>query len=92
MKNNVSQTARHFQDRPLPETVPYTPLYLTSFDRTDYVDPILRVFLALCLLVSLAAVGREISAPPSKTVVQCLTPPSALVCTTSAPHTKPAAL
>ena len=89
MKTQSAQTASLFRDRPLSETPCEARrgslLYATCFDRADYAESTLRVFLALCLLISLAVCSREWTAsvaPVSKTVVQHVGTPGALVCST----------
>ena len=69
------------------------PLYVTGFDKTDYLDPLLRAFLMVSLMVSLVLCGRELSGPPSKTVVQqTAAAASSVCCVTAAPRIKPAVL
>lgn len=91
MKNQLAQTDLLFLDRPLPATPRpasrVSALHLVGFDRTDYADSILRVFLVLSLLGSLAMCGlgwNTPTAPAAKAVVVQHTgaAPSSLVCST----------
>ena len=93
MKTNSENTGTLFLDRPLSETPCPAPLYATGFDKTDYADPLLRVFLVVSLMVSLVLCGRELSGPPSKTVVQqtAAVAPS-VCCVSAAPRIKPPVL
>ncbi len=93
MKTNTDKSVRLFQDRPLSTTPCPAPLYVTGFDKTDYLDPLLRVCLAVSLMVSLVLCGQELSGPPSRTVVQqttTATTAAPVVC--AVPHIKPPVL
>ena len=96
MKTNSDKSARLFQDRPLTETPCPAPLYVTGFDKTDYIDPLLRVFLAASLMASLVLCGRELGGAPSRTVVQqtaaTAAAPAANCAVCAVPRIKPAVL
>ena len=94
MKTHSEKTSRLFLDRPLSDTPCPAPLYVTGFDKTDYVDPLLRLFLTVSLLASLVLCGRELSNPPSKTVVQqtAIAAPAAACCVATVPRIKPPVL
>ena len=93
MKTNFNQSASLFQDRPLSALPCPAPLYATGFDKTDYVDPLLRLFLVVSLMASLVLCSLELSNPPSKTVVQQTTTATpAASCVAAVPHIKPAVL
>ena len=94
MKTHSEKSVRLFQDRPLSATPCPAPLYATGFDKTDYADSLLRVFLVVSLMASLALCGRELSGPPSRTVVQQTTATVApsVCCVTAAPRIQPPVL
>ena len=66
MKTPTFQTDRIFRDRHLSDTPRttrrYASLDLSGLDQTDFTDSVLRVFLVVCLMVSMLVCGREWSA------------------------------
>ena len=46
MKTNAEKPAASSWIVPCPTTPCPAPLYATGFDKTDYIDPLLRLFLA----------------------------------------------
>ena len=94
MKHNSSQSERLFLDRPLLET-PHAArraasLDLTDLEQTDYLDIVLRAFLTLCLLGSLAVCSPRWTTPAADTntqaTAQSAPTPGVLVETTALPR------
>ena len=94
MKQIPSQSERLFLDRPLSETPlaarRVASLDLTGLEQTDYLDILLRAFLTLCLLGSLAVCSHQWSAPSAAAATpataQCAPTPAAVVETTALPR------